>query len=134
VLLYALAKFIAYSLWSYLGLHLLADRRTLEGALKFGAFRWLLGVAFGVAAAVVLGPIPSESVTTLYFGVYVPLRIVEWTILAVVIAGSSRAQRSVVRSRGAWLWVLGGVAISFVTDLASPEGMSGRFCVGRCLC
>jgi hypothetical protein len=81
-----------------------------------------------------LGSIPPESVTALYFGVYVPVRIIEWSILAALIASTAPTKRSVARSRGAWLWVLGGIAVSFATDLTSPEGMAGRFCVGRCLC
>jgi hypothetical protein len=31
-------------------------------------------------------------------------------------------------------WVLGGLVISFATDAVSPDGLAGRFCVGRCLC
>lgn len=96
--------------------------------------RWLLGLAFGVGAAFVLGSVPPDSVTRLYFGVYVPLRIVEWSIMAALISRSASAPNMRARSPGAWLWALGGIAVSFATDLASPEGMEGRFCVGRCLC
>jgi len=134
MLLYALAKFVAYSLWCYLGLRLLAQRETLFSALKFGALRWFIGLAFGIAAGISLGAISPQSVTALYFGVYVPLRIIEWSILGVLIARESLESGSIARNRVAWLWVIGGVAVSFATDLLSPEGMEGRFCVGRCLC
>src|SRR5262245_27057682 len=131
---YALAKFVAYCAWSYLGLYLLVQRNTVLGALKFGAVRWLLGLAFGVAAAIALGSVSPQSVAALYFGVYVPLRIIEWSILAALVVRSSPGTRSLAGNRVAWLWIVGGVAVSFATDLASPEGMEGRFCVGRCLC
>ena len=108
--LYALAKFVAYSLWCYLGLRLLAQRDTLFGALQFGALRWFIGLAFGIAAGISLGSISPQSVTALYFGVYVPLRIIEWSIVAALISGTSPTKRSIVRSRAAWLWVLGGVS------------------------
>ena len=84
MLLYALVKFAAYVLWCWLGAYLLAVRPSFVDALKFGGVRWLIGLAFGVAAAIGLGSISQQS--------------------------------------------------SFASDLASPEGMAGRFCVGRCLC
>jgi len=31
-------------------------------------------------------------------------------------------------------WCAGGILVSFVADFASPEGVAGHFCVGRCLC
>ena len=133
--IYALAKFAAYCLWCFLGLYLLSPTRTSPwNAVKYGALRWLLGLLFGVVAAVALGSISSESVTALYFGVYAPLRILEWGIIAALIHRSSSMQRSVFTSVRAWSWVLGGIVVSFATDFASPEGMAGRFCVGRCLC
>jgi hypothetical protein len=134
VLLYALAKFAAYAVWCWPGLYLFAAHPSLAGALKFGAVRWLLGLAFGVAAAIALGSVSQQSVATLYFGAYVPLRIVEWSIMVALVARGCPEPRAVTRSPKAWLWVLGGIVVSFASDLASPEGVSGRFCVGRCLC
>ena len=135
MLVYALTKFVAYCLWCWLGLRLLDPVQvTLLRALKFGGLRWLLGLAFGVMAAIALGSVPSESVVRLYFGVYVPLRVVEWSIITFLIRRPVYGQASSGRSPMRWLWVLGGIGVSFVTDLVSPEGMAGRFCVGRCLC
>ncbi len=133
MLFYAIAKFFAYSAWCLLGLYLFA-RPSVVGALKFGAVRWLLGMAFGAAAAIGLGSVSQESVTTLYFGVYVPLRIVEWSIMVPLLARGGPASQTLIRNPKTWLWILGGIAVSFASDLASPEGMAGRFCVGRCLC
>jgi hypothetical protein len=32
------------------------------------------------------------------------------------------------------LWVMGGILVSYLSDMVSPEGLAGKFCVGRCLC
>lgn len=134
MLIYALAKFIAYSAWCFLGIYLFTDRVSFLDALKFGSLRWLLGLIFGLIAAIFLGSVSSESVTALYFGVYVPLRIIEWSIMVVLMVRSGPPLSSIARSYKSWVWVVGGVIVSFASDLASPEGMAGRFCVGRCLC
>lgn len=88
MLLYAFTKFVAYAVWCLYGLHLFAARPSLLGALKFGAARWLLGLLFGVAAAIALGSVSAQSVAVLYFSVNVPLRVVEWFIMvALLMAG-----------------------------------------------
>lgn len=34
-----------------------------------------------------------------------------------------------------YTWIICGAAVSFLTDMVSPEMLNeGRFCVGRCLC
>jgi hypothetical protein len=135
MLLYAVTKFVAYCLWCLLGLRLLAPARaTLLSSIKFGSLRWLLGLGFGLLAALALGSISRESVAALYLGIYAPLRVVEWAIMAVLIQRISPSDATPLRSPRVWLWVAGGIAVSFLSDLASPEGMAGRFCVGRCLC
>lgn len=134
MLLYAVAKFVAYAVWCFFGLYLFAARSSLVGALKFGAVRWLLGLAFGLLAAVGLGSVSAQSVSALYVGVYVPLRVIERSIMVRLVAGGEPAPRTLIRNPKTWVWVLGGIAVSFTSDLASPEGMAGRFCVGRCLC
>ena len=134
MLLYALTKYMAYASWCYLGLLLFTGRPSVLGAMKFGAVRWLLGLAFGLLAAMGLGSVSAQSVASLYFGVYIPLRVVEWWIMVGLISRGRPGQRALFLSIKAWLWVVGGIAISFASDMASPEGMAGRFCVGRCLC
>ena len=133
-LFYALTKFVAYCVWCWIGLRAFASApASLARSLKYGALRWLLGLAFGVAAAIALGSVSRESVATLYFSVYAPLRVVEWLIMAIVMQRERQAGAA-PRSPRVWLWILGGIVVSFGSDLASPEGMAGRFCVGRCLC
>jgi hypothetical protein len=129
-LFYVVVKFAAYSLWCWLGLRLFTpEKARLGAALKFGGIRWCLGLFFGIAAGIMCGSVAPEAVRSLYVKVYVPLRIVEWSIMLFLLRGRVSA-----RSPQAWLWTLGGIAVSFLSDLASPEGMAGRFCVGRCLC
>jgi hypothetical protein len=132
--LYAAAKFVAYCGWCWLGLRAFAPApAALQQSLKYGAFRWLLGLAFGIVAGIALGSVSRESVARLYFSVYSPLRVVEWLILAIAMSRAG-SMASTLRSPRVWLWILGGIVVSFGSDLASPEGMAGRFCVGRCLC
>jgi hypothetical protein len=133
-LVYAVTKFFAYALWCWIGLRLFAPAHaSLPRSLKYGALRWLIGLVFGIAAGIALGSVSRESVTRLYFSVYTPLRVAEWLIMAIVMS-RERSLAPALRSPRVWLWILGGIAVSFASDLASPEGMAGRFCVGRCLC
>ena len=135
MLLYAVAKFLAYCAWCLVGLRLLAPAHaTFTSSVTYGAIRWFLGLGFGLAAAIALGSVSRESVGVLYVGVYAPLRVVEWTIMAILIQRRSTGGAAALLAPRLWLWVLGGIVVSFVTDFASPEGMAGRFCVGRCLC
>jgi hypothetical protein len=132
MILYAITKLGAYCLWCWVGVRLLSGvPATARRAIGFGAIRWMLGLGFGVAAGIAIGSISADSVARLYFATYIPLRLIEWSIMAALVGG---APRGIPTSATTWLWLLGGVAVSFASDLASPEGMAGRFCVGRCLC
>jgi hypothetical protein len=133
-LLYAVIKFVAYVLWCLVGLYIFRRRPSVAGAIKFGFIRWLLGLVLGIAAAFALGSVAQDDVALLYFGVYIPLRIVEWSIMVALIDKRQPVIQTFRSSPRAWLWILGGIVVSFASDLASPAGMDGRFCVGRCLC
>jgi len=138
-LAYPIAKFIAYSAWCAVGLWLLVPKQTggvrfMGLTLWFGAFRWLLGLGFGLMVFIALGSISSESVAAWYFGIYTPLRIVEWTIIAAVIMRKLPAAVRTAQYPRAALWIGGGIVVSFLTDVVSPQGLAGKFCVGRCLC
>lgn len=135
MLLYAGSKFIAYWLWCWLGLSLFAPgHANVVRAAQYGAIRWALGLLFGLGAAVALGAIDRNSVMMLYIAVYVPLRIVEWGIMVQLIRrGEGFAATPLLVSR-VWFWVIGGIVVSFASDFTSPQGMAGKFCVGRCLC
>jgi hypothetical protein len=135
IIVYAAVKFLAYAAWCAVGLWVVhpADAGIMRAA-RYGVVRWLLGLAFGVAIFFLVGPIEAADAARLYVSIYLPVRVVEWGIMAVLIA---RHLTQASRSTGnvtLVLWCVGGVLVSFLTDLASPEGMAGRFCVGRCLC
>jgi hypothetical protein len=132
---YAVAKLIAYSGWCYLGLRLMEDATPgVKSSLQLGVVRWLLGLFFGIAIFFIVGSIDAEAAARTYFLVYSPVRVVEWGIMAFVIA--RRVQSGPLSSAmfRLSLWCAGGMLVSFCTDLLSPEGLQGRFCVGRCLC
>jgi hypothetical protein len=135
IAVYALVKFIAYSIWCAAGLRIAASSAaTLRASLSLGAVRWLLGLVFGAAIFFLAGAIDVDSATRLYFTIYSPVRVVEWGIMAWLIA-SRRGGDSRPASIGSLaVWCLGGILVSFLTDALSPDGLQGRFCVGRCLC
>ena len=129
VFIYGIAKYVAYALWCYAGLRLFARHATARSALGLGALRWLIGLAFGLGVFVAVGSINETQVAGRYFAIYTPLRIVEWAILLALLARTERPN-----TIPAVAWIVGGVAVSFATDLVSPDGLAGRFCIGRCLC
>ena len=129
-LLYVAVKLVVYIAWCWVGLRLWRVGSASFGrAAIFGILRLAIGVAFGVAIFL-SGPIQPEHLAWKYIGIYAPVRMVEWLILALIIGRPSDTHRplSVI------LWCLGGIVVSFAADFASPEGVAGHFCVGRCLC
>ena len=134
-IIYAVAKLLAYSAWCYVGLRVVNPTQAhARVSLSFGALRWLIGLAFGIALFFAIGSIDAEAAARTYFLVYSPVRVVEWGIIAFAIATRAAAESRTVAMRRLLLWCVGGVLVSFATDLLSPEGLQGRFCVGRCLC
>src|SRR5262249_8016377 len=124
MLLYAVVKFVAYCVWCLIGLRLLAPAHaTFASSVTYGALRWFIGLGFGLAAFIALGSVSRESVAMLYVSVYAPLRVVEWTIMAVLIQRRSTSSATALLAPRLWLWVLGGIVVSFATDVVSPEGM-----------
>ena len=132
LLLYAVVKFVAYSLWGYVGFRVVNLQPTAGKSVRFGIARWLLGVGFGVLVFLLAGSVNRDQIFFLYLSIYIPVRIVEWTIMPVVFFWTSakKWQLPVI-----YLWIAGGVLLSFLTDFVSPDMLNeGRFCVGRCLC
>jgi hypothetical protein len=129
-LLYVVVKLIAYTGWCWVGLRLWrAERATVGRASLFGILRLAIGVMFGVIIFFAV-PTPPENLLWKYIAIYGPVRLVEWSIMAWIITRTSSR-----RTAFNWiLWCLGGIVVSFVADFASPEGLAGHFCVGRCLC
>lgn len=128
--LYVGAKLIAYIAWCWFGLRLWrGSSGILIRAVALGFLRLAIGIVFGVTIFL-SGPISDEHLIWKYLAIYAPIRMVEWSILAWLIGRRSENQTAL----GWIMWCVGGIVVSFVADFASPAGVEGHFCVGRCLC
>jgi hypothetical protein len=143
-LLYFGLKFVAYSGWCYLGLFKFRRQQkpVLLRALAYGFLRLLLGFFFGVLIWLLssslmsaLGYGLSQNILT-YLFVYVPVRWIEWTIMAMIIVpGSFSLSRwGVGIGVNDRLWRLGGIAISCLADIPLIASLGGVVPVGRFLC
>jgi hypothetical protein len=143
-LLYLGVKFLAYSLWCYFGLHKFRreQRAAFIGALGYGFLRLFLGFFFGVLIFLIssalmsaLGSGLSQNVVT-YLVVYVPVRWIEWAIMAMIIVPGSFPLLRWAVGTGAndRLWRLGGIAISCLADIPLIASLGGVVPVGRFLC
>jgi len=97
---------------------------------RYGAIRLLMGIFFGVLiffAALSMNNATRNSILT-YAVVYVPVRFVEWSIMAFLI---NRERPPLT----AFYWILGGILISCLADfpLAAVTG-DNVVPVGRPLC
>lgn len=128
--LYVAVKLIFYIAWCWFGLRLWrASSSSLITAAGFGILRLAIGVVFGIVIFVLVRTQP-EDVLWKYIAIYVPVRIVEWFIMVLIVGRKSDRQTAF----NSIMWCLGGIVVSFAADFASPEGVAGHFCVGRCLC
>jgi hypothetical protein len=130
-LAYLMTKFAAYSGWCYLGLRWFDPGRDMKvkGSLFFGFLRLLMGVFFGMGiflAALTLNNATRNSVMT-YLVVYVPVRIVEWSLMLLIL----RRQGAFPRYAA---WVSGGVLISCLADIPLGIMEGGVVPVGRPFC
>jgi len=143
-LLYFGSKFLAYSVWCYFGLYKFRPQQkpALLGALAFGFLRLFLGFFFGVLIFLLssslmsaLGSGLSQNIAS-YLIVYVPVRWIEWTIMAMVIVPGSFPLSRWAAGSGAndRLWRFGGIAISCLADIPLIASLGGVVPVGRFLC
>lgn len=132
-ILYIIAKFLGYSLWCFVGIKLWSSthaKHIILSSLKYGFLRLLLGVLFG-AMIFITYQTNNENLGMKYIMIYFPIRIIEWWLIYKLIIRTYPAPKKNIQI---WLWILGGILVSFAIDLLSPEGVKGHFCVGRCLC
>jgi hypothetical protein len=143
-LLYFGLKFIAYALWCYFGLRRFRSelRPVLPRAIGYGFLRLFLGFFFGILiwllSAALMGKLGyglAQNILT-YLLVYVPVRWVEWTIMAIIIVpGCFPFWRWTVGSNSNdRFWRLGGIAISCLVDIPLIASLGGVIPVGRFLC
>lgn len=137
-------KLIAYTLWCYIALSRLSDdgKPAFPRALGFGFLRLLMGLFFGVliwflgtALMSFVGYGLPQNVLT-YLVIYVPVRWVEWTIMAVILLPGSFSLSSwtVGTSLHDRLWRVGGIAISCLADIPLIMDLGGVIPTGRFLC
>ncbi|MCI0487394.1 MAG: hypothetical protein L0229_12440 [Blastocatellia bacterium] len=132
LVLYILIKYAAYTLWCYLGVAVLKPvlKNRLGRAFGYGLIRLLMGIFFGIAiffAALMLSNATRNSILT-YLVVYVPVRFIEWLIMAFIIGKGSMKPKP-------YLWIGGGIVISCLADI--PLGIlsgDGVVPVGRPFC
>jgi hypothetical protein len=128
--IYILIKLAFYTAWCWVGLRLWRpDSPLWRKAAAFGSLRLAIGVLFGITIFLAVPAQPNDLLSK-YLAIYAPVRLVEWLILAWIIRRNSANKKLSTTL----LWCLGGIVVSFVADFASPEGVAGHFCVGRCLC
>ena len=112
---YVLLKLVAHAFWGIAGVRLLdrgRDRATAVG-IMWGTMRTLLGFITGllVYAATRNTTYAFRTATSTYLGIYIPLRFVEWYLMARLVRQNGKFSR-----RDA-LWIAGGVVISFIADV-----------------
>jgi hypothetical protein len=105
-----------------------------------GFFRLCLGFFFGVLIYLLssallsqLGFSPGSNVLT-YLAVYVPVRWLEWSIMAAILVPGSFAQFLVGAAKPDRLWRLGGIVISCLADIPLILSLGGVIPTGRFLC
>jgi hypothetical protein len=131
-LLYVVAKLIGYALWCGVGLWLVRRRVMVFKACGLGLVRLLIGIAFGAMVFIVYHPDGRDHLLLPYLAIYAPIRWLEWSLLAKLIAPRDRLLWAQDMRINGWRFM--GIIVSFAIDFLSPEGMAGMFCIGRCLC
>jgi hypothetical protein len=137
---YVLVKYLAYSIWAYLGLRWLRGRTSPSAGVAFGSVRLGLGLIFGVGIFVIGGMLHLNALANswlAYFAVYVPVRYVEGSILAALL-GTKGGQVFRITDPATQRWILGGIVVSHLADLPlilyGGEGPGVFLPVGRFLC
>jgi len=140
-ILYLAVKFLAYSAWMFLGLHKLRNEPSpLLRSIFLGLFRLGLGFFFGVliyfASSALMSQLGSSSGSNIltYLAVYIPVRWIEWSIMAAILAPSSLAQFLFGAAKPDRLWRVGGIVISCLADIPLIISLGGVIPTGRFLC
>ena len=139
---YVALKLLAYVMWCYVGVGLLRYERTLRSALGFGVIRLILGVVFGIGVFIVGGMAHLEapkSSLLLYLEIYVPVRWVEWGVMAWLMRRLDHGPAALLigADNTSRMWRIGGIVVSIIADLPillSHAGAREMLPVGRFLC
>lgn len=139
VLVYVVVKVGAYIGWCTQGARLHGHRdRLLWKGVVFGILRALMGAILGLYGILWLVGVlahVTKNEPLLYVGAYVPVRWVEWSLMAVLMDQDHRTGANFWIGRNATtrLWRLGGIVISCLADLPMMIG-TGGIPVGRFWC
>lgn len=142
--LYFVVKLIAYCLWCYVGLCFFQS--TAKGlplrALAWGIFRLFMGFFFGILIYLVSSGLithigsglPQNTIT--YLVVYVPVRWIEWSIMAAFLSRAATNTSPWILGENARdrYWRLGGIAISCLADIPLIISLGGVIPTGRFMC
>ena len=140
---YAGTKLIAYVAVVYAGYRFLAPSvaRPAWSSIAVGVARFIMGIGFGLviyAASTTLftslSGFPLRSVIT-YVAVYVPTRWLEWSLIALIIAPSTRSWTGFLFGTALadrW-WRLLGIVVSCAADIPLMLTVGG-LPLGRFLC
>jgi len=140
-ILYLVTKFLAYSAWVFVGVRTVQKgTKPLLRSFLLGFFRLCLGFFFGVLIYLLssallsqLGSSSGSDVLT-YLAVYVPVRWLEWSIVAAILVPGSFAQFLVGAAKPDRLWRIGGIVISCLADIPLIISLGGVITTGRFLC
>ena len=113
---YLAGKWLAYSAWCLFGFRFFRASRNcgVGDALRLGFVRFFMGLPFGLASfflAAGLAQIFGENGGWLFpYNVLAPMRCAEWWLMTKLIDKTEPHPNK-------WLWVLGAVTLSCLTDL-----------------
>lgn len=114
VAIYFAVKLAGYIAWCTIGVRLLDPDQPKRAQLgiMWGTMRFAIGLAAGLAVRVASYRMTYAHVHSLpiYFAIFVPLALAEWTLI------------DVMMRKGRWrlrdaLWIAGGMVLSLAADL-----------------
>ena len=149
ILIYLLVKIFAYVWWCRVGLEKRLQESTISGpsvvkrSLGLGIIRSILGLVFGVVIYFLTISL-LESFGSNMFGaqflvyllVYIPIRWIEWSIMALFLYGESRSLWGFIWGGSAVdrKWRGTGILISCLADVPIIMGLHGHLFLGRIMC
>jgi hypothetical protein len=136
---YFLLKCLAYVAWCHYGLRALRKQSSIGAGIGCGFARVGLGIIFGVGIFFLAGALHLSAPAhpwLLYVLIYVPVRYVEWSIIAALL-GAKGGEIYRTGDAATQRWILEGIGISHLADLPLTllyAAQGSLLPVGRFLC
>src|SRR5262252_7300667 len=126
----------------YMGLRVLrkGSKASVAQAFFLGMLRLFLGLFLGVVIYLLSSALLSHlgyglaSNVVTYLCVYIPVRWVEWSLMAALLLSPSIPQFLFGTAKTDRLWRVGGIAISCLADIPLILSLGGVIPTGRFLC